>query len=128
MHVLRRFREAVVPGGILLDLQVVRPHPHIEAEGRTLYVADAGPLFEWADAARAAVDQLIDERLLVEEAIDEHEVLKHYPDGASLVEDWPEKRRKPPPETITLLKAVSSECVVRERCRLRRLRRSDGGT
>ena len=39
MHVLRRFREAVVPGGVVLDLQVIRPHPRVETEGRLLYVA-----------------------------------------------------------------------------------------
>jgi hypothetical protein len=127
VHVLRRFREAVLPRGTLLDLQVVRPHPRIEAAGRTVYVADASPLFEWADAARAAVDRLAEEGLLVEEAVDEHDVLTHHRDGASLVEDWPEKRRKPPPEAISMLRAIPSECLVRERCRLRRLRPSGGG-
>ena len=58
MHVLRRFREAVIPGGIVLDLQVIRPDPRVEAEGRLVYVADGSPLFEGADAARAAVEQL----------------------------------------------------------------------
>ena len=123
MHVLRRFREAVVRDGILLDLQVIRPHPRVETEGRLVYVADGSPLFEGADAARAAVDLLIDERLLVEEAADDHDVLKHHVNGANLVEEWPAKKLQPSPETVSMLKAIASECVVRERCRLRRLRR-----
>jgi hypothetical protein len=127
VHVLRRFREAVARDGILLDLQVIRPHPRVEVEGRTVYVADGSPLFAGADAARAAVDLLIEERLLVEDAVDDHDVLKHHAKGAALVEDWPAKRRPPPPETISLLKAIAGECVVRERCRLRRLRRVDAG-
>ena len=53
MHVLRRFREAVVSGGSILDLQVIRPQPRIETEGRLLHVADGSPLFEGADTARA---------------------------------------------------------------------------
>jgi hypothetical protein len=127
VHVLRRFREAVDRDGILLDLQVIRPHPRVEVEGRIVYVADGSPLFEGADAARAAVDLLIDERLLVEEAIDDHDVLKHHPSGANLVEEWPAKKRQPPPPTLSMLRAIASECVLRERCRLRRLRRIDPG-
>ena len=128
MHVLRRFREAVVPGGILLDLQVVPPHPRVESEGRILYIADGGPLFEGADAARAAVDVLIEERLLVEEAVDDHDVLKHYRNGAALVEDWPARKRPPPAEAASMLQAITTECVMRECCRVRRLRRVESRT
>ena len=41
MHVLRRFREALVPDGIVLDLQVIRPDPRVEADGNLICVADA---------------------------------------------------------------------------------------
>ena len=125
MHVLRRFREAVTPGGVVLDLQVIRPHPRVEAEGRLVYVADGSPLFEGADAARAAVDLLVDEGLLVEEAVDDHDMLKHYENGADLVQDWPTRRVRPAAGTASFLKTIVSECIVRERCRLRRLRRVD---
>lgn len=125
MHVLRRFREAAIPGGVVLDLQVIRPHPRVEAEGRLVYVADGSPLFEGADAARAAVDRFVDEGLFVEEAIDDHDMLKHSENGADLVQDWPSKRVKPPAETASFLKTIASECIVREHCRLRRLRRVD---
>jgi len=33
VHVLRRLREALVPEGIVLDLQVIRPHPLVEVDG-----------------------------------------------------------------------------------------------
>jgi len=126
-HVLRRLRGAIVPAGIVLDLQVIRPHPQIEAGGEGLCVADGSPLFAGADAARAAVDLLIAEGRLIEEAADDHDVLKHYESGAALVEDWESKPRKLPVEAIPLLQALERECVVRERCRLRRLRRSEPG-
>ena len=122
MDVLRRLREALVPDGIVLDLQVIRPHPQVEADGRVLCVADGSSLFAGADAARAAVDLLIAEGLLVEEEVDGHDVLKHYENGAALVEDWEPKPRKLPTDAIPLLRALERECVVRERCRLRRLR------
>jgi hypothetical protein len=125
VHVLRRFREALVPDGIVLDLQVIRPHPKVEVNGQLLCEADGTPLFESADAARDAVDQLIEEELLEEEAVDDHDVLQHYETGAALVQDWEPKQRELPPEAIVLLLEIESETVVRERCRLRRLRRVD---
>ena len=125
MHVLRRLREALVPAGIVLDLQVIRPHPRVETRGRFVCEADGSPLFVGADAARAAVDLLIAERLLEEEAVDDHDVLTHYETGAALVEDWAPKERKLPAEAVPRLAAIGGECVVRERCRLRRLRRAD---
>jgi hypothetical protein len=123
VHVLRRLRETVIPNGNVLDLQVIRPHPRVESAGRLVCVADGSPLFEWADAARAAVDLLVDEGLLEEEGVDDHDVLKHYESGAALVEDWEPKERKLPLAAVPRLRLIDSECVVRERCRLRRLRR-----
>jgi len=123
VHVLHRFREAVVRGGILLDLQVIRPHMRIESDGRLIYVADGRPLFEWADAAQTGVELLIAEGHLVEDAVDDHDVLKHYDSGAELIANWPPKQVKPFAETAAFLRAIPVECVSRERCRLRKLRR-----
>ena len=125
VHVLRRCREALGPDGVMLDLQVIRPNPRVEVDGRLVCEPDGEPLFAYADAARAAVDLFIAERLLVEEAVDDHDVRQHYATGAELVEDWTPKKRKLPEEAIPALRAIRRECVVRERCRLRRLRRID---
>jgi hypothetical protein len=108
----------------MLDLQVIRPHPRVETvDGRLLCEADGNPLFEYADAAREAVDKLIAEHLLEEEVVDDRDVFQHYSSGAELVEDWEPKKRQLPVETVPLLRSIERECVVRERCRLRRLRR-----
>jgi hypothetical protein len=125
VHVLRRLREALVPEGIVLDLQVIRPHPLVETDGRVLCEIDGSSLFVGADAARAAVDLLIAERLLEEVAVDDHDVLKHYEDGSALLEDFADSDRKIPTGAILRLQAIERECVVRERCRVRRLRRVD---
>jgi hypothetical protein len=106
----------------LLDLQVIRPHPVVEVDGAVVCEIDGSPLFETADAAAAAVDEMVSDRRLVEEAIDDHDVLKHYPSGSALAEDFAPKKRKLPAEAVPVLESVTSECVVRERCRLRRLR------
>jgi hypothetical protein len=95
VHVLRRLREALTPDGIVLDLQVIRPNPLVESEGRVLCEIDGSSLFVGADAARGAVDLLVDELLLVEEAVDDQEVFKHYDNGDELVDDFSGKQRTP---------------------------------
>ncbi|SRR6266516_1780913 len=122
VHVLRRFREAVVPDGLMVDLQVIRPDPVVEVDGVAVCEIDGGPLFATADPAAAAVDAMVSAGLLVEEAVDDHDVRKHYATGAELVAEFAPKERKLPPEAIPLLERVDRDCVVRERCRLRRLR------
>jgi hypothetical protein len=126
VHVLRRLRAALVPEGIVVDLQVIRPHPLVEVNDTFLCEIDGSSLFVGADAARAAVDLLIAERLLEEEAADDHDVRKHYVNGAALVSDFETSDRKIPAEAIPRLLRLERECVVRERCRVRRLRRVDG--
>lgn len=124
VHVLRRFREALVPGGIVLDLQVIRPDPRVEVDGAAVCEIDGSPLLELADAAAGEVDRMVAEGLLVEHAVDDHDVLKHYASGRELVEEWEPKERTLPPEAIPLLLRVERPCAVRERCRLRRLSRT----
>ena len=53
MHVLRNMVEAVRPAGELLDLQVIRPNPRVEAGGRLVCEVEGEPLFRSADAATA---------------------------------------------------------------------------
>jgi hypothetical protein len=121
VHVLRNMVDAVKPGGIVLDLQVIRPNPLVEADGRVLCEIDGEPLFRYADAAAAAVDAFIAAARLVEDAVDDHDVLKHFVDGADLVDGFADSERKIPAEAIPRLRAVTRPCVTRERCRLRRL-------
>jgi hypothetical protein len=122
VDVLRRMLEALHPGGIVLDLQVIRPNPQVEVDGRVVCEIDGEPLFRWADAATAAVDARVEADDLVEEAVDDHDVRKHYPDGADLVDDFATKERRLPEAAVPMLRAIQQPLVVRERCRLRRLR------
>lgn len=122
MHVLRNMVDAVRPDGLVLDLQVIPPNPAVEVEGRVVYEIDGEPLFTDADAATAAVDDLVRSGALIEEAIDDHDVREHYTDGADLVATWQTKRRQLPHDELPALRALTRACAVRERCRLRRLR------
>lgn len=122
VNALSRMIEAAAPGGLILDLQVIRPDPYVEVDGLVVARIDGEALFAWADAATAAVDDRIAAGDLVEEAVDDHEVRKHYSDGAELVEDVASSKRRFPDEVIPTLAAIQQPLVVRERCRLRRLR------
>jgi hypothetical protein len=114
--------EAAAPGALILDLQVIRPDPYVELGDEVVARIDGEPLFAWADAATAAVDARIAAGDLVEEAIDDHDVRKHYPDGADLVEDVAGSKRRFPDEVVPALRRIQGPLVVRERCRVRRLR------
>jgi hypothetical protein len=116
---------SVKPTGLVLDLQVIRPDPRVEVDGRLLCEIDGQPLFRLADAATAAVDAAIADGRLLEEAVDDHDVRKHYRTGADLVADFAGKERKLPVDAVPVVRAVTRTCVVRERCRLRRLRRRE---
>jgi hypothetical protein len=123
VHVLRRSIELIKPGGLALDLQVTRPNPHVEVDGELVCEIDGEPLFRQADAATAAVDASIVEGRLVEEAVDAHDVRKHYVSGEDLWDDWAASERRLPDAAIPVVRAIERPCVVRERCRLRRLRK-----
>jgi hypothetical protein len=121
VHVLRNMVEAVKPSGLVLDLQVIRPNPTVEVDGQAVCEIDGEPLFRSADAATDAVDALVRTRQLVEQAVDDHDVRKHYDNGAELVDDFADKQRTLPDHALPHLRRLAQPCVVRERCRLRRL-------
>lgn len=122
MHVLRNMVGAVKPGGLVFDLQVIRPNPTVETNGQIVCEIDGKPLFRSADAATAAVDALVRRGELAEQAVDDHDVRKHYANGAELVEDVAQSKRSLPERFVPMLEAVAQPLVVRERCRTRRLR------
>jgi hypothetical protein len=121
VHVLSQMVEAVRPGGIVLDLQVIRPNPLIEVDHRTVCEIDGEALFAKAEAATAAIDGLVRAGRLVEEAVDDHDVREHYVSGAALVDDFADSERRLPDVFLPSLRKMTRPCIVRERCRLRRL-------
>jgi hypothetical protein len=122
VNALSRMVEAARHGGLILDLQVIRPDPVVELAGHPIAHIDGAPLFAWADAAVAAIDARIAAGDLTEEAADDHDVCKHYTDGAELVDDVAQSRRTLPAEAVPTLQAIRRPLVVRERCRTRLLR------
>ena len=122
MDVLSKMVEAVKPGGLVLDLQVIRPNPVVERDGTHVCEIDGEPLLLKADAAAAAVDDAVRADVLLEEARDDHDALEHYASGAELIDDYAESQRNLPDDALPFLRTLAAPCVVREHCRLRRLR------
>ena len=123
MNVLGNMVEALEPDGRVLDLQVIRPDPRVEIDGRLICEIDGEPLFRLADAAAAAVDSFVAAGRLLEEAVDDHDVLQHYANGSDLLDDFADKQRRIPDQAVARVRRVTGPCVTRERCRLRRLAR-----
>jgi len=92
--------DAVRPGGAVLDLQVIRPNSVVESDDRFVCEIDGEQLFRKADAATAAVDTLVLSSLLVEEAVDDHDVRQHYENGADLIDDFADKQRRLPDDAL----------------------------
>jgi hypothetical protein len=113
--------DSVRPGGLVLDLQVIRPKPFIEAGGEIVCQIDPAALFRAADAAAAAVDRFIATGRLVEETVDDHDVCAHYADGPELLEDFAGKEDRFPAGLLPVVRALSGPVVRRDHCRLRRL-------
>jgi hypothetical protein len=113
---------AVKPGGLVLDLQVIRPDPLVETNGRIVCEVDGAPLFRTADAAVAAINTLVNTGVLIDVAQDDHDVRKHYANGTELLADFATSDRRIPADAVPELEQLAEPCTLRERCRLRRLR------
>jgi hypothetical protein len=122
VNVLGKMVKAVKPGGVILDLQVIRPKPRIESDGRVVCEFVAAELLRKADAAAAAVDALVTQGRLFEEAVDDHDVCEHFDSGAELLAGLADPGRSLPADAIPELRVLPRPCTRRDRCRLRRLR------
>jgi hypothetical protein len=105
--------EAVKPGGVVLDLQVIRPNPTVEINGRAHFEINGDPLFVKADAATAAIDQLVLAGRLLEQATDDHDVRQHNENGTELIADFTDKSRTLPKSAITYLRETTQPCAIR---------------
>jgi hypothetical protein len=121
VDVLGRMVAAVRDEGIVLDLQVLPWTATVESDGCARCAVQSDALFARARAAAAAVDDFAASGRLVEEARDDHDVLKHYAHGVELVDDFAGQEERLPVEALPRLRALEGPCVIRHRCRLRRL-------
>jgi len=96
--------------------------PAVELDRRVVGEIEGAQLFWMADVATAAIDARVEAGDLAEEAVDDHDVRKHYPNGPDLVDDVAGSKRCLPEAFVHVAQAIEEALVLRERCRLRRLR------
>jgi len=87
VHALGQIHAALVPGGLVLDMQPIAPRPAVEADGKRLGSLD---MREWRrltiDPVAELVDDAIAGRLFEEQGERSYEVLDAFEDGKELVE------------------------------------------
>lgn len=84
MNALRKIHEALVPGGILVDMHPVPPSARAEVDGRSLGEFDDAEFFEIVSATE---DSLATSGLFETEAEIQFEWLERYDSGDELLED-----------------------------------------
>ena len=86
MNALHRIHSAIIPGGLVLDVQPVGPAPPVESNGQRLGSLD---MREWRvtiDHVAALVDETVAKGLFAEEAERRYEILETFDDGKEFVE------------------------------------------
>ena len=85
VHALRQVCEALVPGGLVIDLQAIRPSGRVEIGGDPIGRINDDVFFARAAQAVAGLDSLVDEGLLARGPQIVFETLAHYDAGAELI-------------------------------------------
>jgi hypothetical protein len=91
VNALHRIHAAVVPGGLVLDMQPVAARPPVETNGLRLGSLDMREWRELIDDVTELVELTIADGLFAEETGRAYEVLETFDDGDELVEtvrDW----------------------------------------
>ena len=84
MHALRRIHQALVPGGVLLDMHPVPPSTRAEVRGESLGEFDDSEFMQIVANAEAELERT---GLFERESEVEFDYLERYDDPAQLLED-----------------------------------------
>jgi hypothetical protein len=121
VNVLRRLVEALVPGGVVLDLSSVPPAAEIETGGVVLGSLDEDAFFARSLPAMAGLDALAAEGVLQEAGRSSCDILLHFVSGADLLEDIGTRSHTAlSDELAERLRLVEGPVRQREHCVLRR--------
>jgi SAM-dependent methyltransferase len=84
VHALRQIHQALVPGGVLLDMHPVPPSTRAEVRGESLGEFDDAEFMELVAAGEAKIE---DSGLFTRESELEFDYLERYDDPVQLLED-----------------------------------------
>jgi hypothetical protein len=123
VRVLRHAVSLCKPGGVVLDLTTVPPAAVVERDGAVLGSLEQEEFLARAAVTEQAVDLLVAEGRLSEEASVPHAVLKHLDSGPDLLADVAGRSvTSAGPELRRVLERADQPLVERSYCLLRRLR------
>ena len=123
VNALHRIHSALVPGGLVLDMQPVGPAPPVESNGQPLGLLD---MREWRvtiDHVAALVDETLAKGLFAEEAERRYEILETFDHGKEFVETVREWTGTSISQTLaTRVERAMPPLTIQESVRLRALR------
>jgi hypothetical protein len=122
VHALRRIHQALVPGGVLLDLHPVPPSTRAEVDGESLGEFDDSEFMRIVSDAEGVLDG---SGLFERESEVEFDYLERYDDPAQLLEDIEEEWDgcSVPLELEARIREAGVPVDIWERVVLRRFRR-----
>lgn len=124
VDVLRKLLQALVPGGVVVDLTAVPPNAQVEVDGAVLGELDGSAFFPRAEEATAGLDALAHEGLLLLEGEERLSILVRYPTGRDAVEDVEQRTyTRMPAELARRVKAIAEPVPIREHSLVRAFRK-----
>jgi hypothetical protein len=127
VHALRNVHEALVPGGILLDLHPVPPAEQAEAGGRVLGRLVEDEFFATVAAVESVLEEAVADGLFEPEVESETEVLERFDGVDEFFEIVGERAGATIPRRLARrIRAAVPPVWLRERVVLRRYRASGG--
>ena len=125
MHALRQIHQALVPGGVLLDMHPVPPSTRAEVDGKSLGDFDDAVFMQTVADAEAKIEG---SGLFERMSELEFDYLERYDDPAQLLEDIEEgwEGCTVPPELAVRIRESDGPVEVWERVVLRRFTRIPG--
>jgi hypothetical protein len=123
VDVLRRLLQALVPGGVVVDLTMAPPDEVVESGGEILGHLDCSVFFPRALAAGAGLHALADEGVLAFVREEQVSVIVRYPSGRDVLEDIAGRTyTRMPQQLARRLEDVSAECLLTSYCGVRTFR------
>ena len=124
VDVLRKLLQALVPGGIVVDLIAVPPPERIEVGDEVLGELDqVRAIPRWLETA-AGLDALVEEGLLVAEGEERLSILVRFPTGRDAVDDVSQRTfTRMPGALARRVEAIAGPVAIREHSLVRRFRK-----
>jgi len=124
VDVLRKLLQALIPGGVVVDLTAVPPNAQVEVDGAVLGELDGSAFFPRAEEATAGLHSFAHGGLLLLEGEERLSILVGYPSGRDAVDDVAERTyTRMPAELARRVETIAGPVAIREHSLVRRFRK-----